>query len=643
MKKVLSLILSTLLLVSLILPAAAAQEHYSDISGHWAKEEIDRWSDLGIIQGYNGKARPDDALTRGEFAVILDRMMKYQNAAENKFSDLDQNYYTDAILKATKSGVIEGLGDGTVHPTSNITRQDAMCMIVRAFDLHAVSGITVKASDQSDVSDYAASSVSVLESLGYVKGREDGKLYPKDQITRAEMVQILDNMVSKIYSSAGTYTQDNKGNAVVNTAGVSLKDMKINGNLIIAPGVGEGDCTLENVAVNGDLVILGGGVNSIKILGTSSVTGTIYVNKSGGAVRVYDEKGVSLPCVVIEGKSDAVTLEGAFTNVIVNADVKITLPKGTTITTLTMNAPADFLGEGTIGTVTLTKEASGATFTTKPNEFSGPSGVAIKVGTESYTWSGTSLNANNQGNSGGSSGGGGATSISVSAVTLYVNGTDAKNGIAGTAGSGAYTFDLSKLDDSDQISGIQITTSTATTYQIDKYSIKTNEIVPMSTFLTMLGVNNKAVTMAKIRSLGTAFTATGSITGGSSLAVTLNVGTTKASAGYYSFTNSGTTVTATLNPGCGDVKTANLTIAGSDPVKMLVTNITDQGATFQLAAQKGSINFTQSYTYSQISSLTLADLVQKMNTKYTLSTLNDLKGITVTITYGSRNLTLIMA
>ncbi len=48
---------------------------------HWAKAAIDKWSGYGIISGYEGKFRPDDSITRGELAVILDNMMDYQVAA----------------------------------------------------------------------------------------------------------------------------------------------------------------------------------------------------------------------------------------------------------------------------------------------------------------------------------------------------------------------------------------------------------------------------------------------------------------------------------------------------------------------------------------------------------------------------------
>ena len=96
-KKLLAILLSAALLVSTLPGAFAAG--YDDTAGHWAQEQIDSFSQLGLIKGYNGAFRPDDSITRGEMAVILDRMMDYQTAADNRFTDLDDNFYTDAILK----------------------------------------------------------------------------------------------------------------------------------------------------------------------------------------------------------------------------------------------------------------------------------------------------------------------------------------------------------------------------------------------------------------------------------------------------------------------------------------------------------------------------------------------------------------
>ena len=66
---------------------------FSDAQGHWGQAEIEKWSAKGIILGSDNMFRPNDPITRGEMAVILDRVMRYQLKAENSFKDLGQRRY----------------------------------------------------------------------------------------------------------------------------------------------------------------------------------------------------------------------------------------------------------------------------------------------------------------------------------------------------------------------------------------------------------------------------------------------------------------------------------------------------------------------------------------------------------------------
>ena len=60
-----------------------------------------------VLNGYNGNFRPDDSITRGEMAAILNRIMQYSEISSNTFADLDNNaWYTDAILRANAAGVM---------------------------------------------------------------------------------------------------------------------------------------------------------------------------------------------------------------------------------------------------------------------------------------------------------------------------------------------------------------------------------------------------------------------------------------------------------------------------------------------------------------------------------------------------------
>jgi len=82
-KERLAAVLLALGLVGAAVPAEAAERNFSDTSGHYAGEVIGVWSGYEVLRGYpDGTFRPDGVITRGELAVVLDRVMGYRAAAE---------------------------------------------------------------------------------------------------------------------------------------------------------------------------------------------------------------------------------------------------------------------------------------------------------------------------------------------------------------------------------------------------------------------------------------------------------------------------------------------------------------------------------------------------------------------------------
>ncbi|SET70055.1 S-layer homology domain-containing protein [Natronincola peptidivorans] len=271
-KKIMALILSVIMVLGSFTISFAQTDleikndgvsTFKDIKGHWAANAINKWSDYGIINGYNGSFRPNDSITRGEMAVILNNMMDYQVAAQNKFTDLKSGrFYTDAILKANAAGIIKGDGS-TVRPTDKITREEAAVMLAKAFALDVSTG-GISFNDSASIATWASGYIKTMEAKGYVKGTNNNFM-PKSNITRAETVTIIDNIVKAYYTKAGTDTDNVNGIAVIKVSDVILKDITISENLIIAEGVGEGEVTLDSVTVKGKTVVRGGGENSIHI------------------------------------------------------------------------------------------------------------------------------------------------------------------------------------------------------------------------------------------------------------------------------------------------------------------------------------------------------------------------------------------
>ena len=166
--------------------------NFLDTEGHWAEKVIDKWSGKGVIVGYEGYFRPDDNITRGDMALILNRVMDYSEIGENVFEDLDTSaYFAEAVLKLNKAGIMFG-SEGYVRPRDFITREEAFVMLDRVYNFEG-NATTTGFDDENEVSDWAKDSILAMCQYKIVNGR-DGKIHPKANITRAEIIQLLENI-----------------------------------------------------------------------------------------------------------------------------------------------------------------------------------------------------------------------------------------------------------------------------------------------------------------------------------------------------------------------------------------------------------------------------------------------------------------
>ena len=324
-KEIQKKLISTLLVLAMLLfmlPISifAAASGNSDIADHWARTAIEKWSGMGIIKGSDGKFRPDAPITRGELAVIIDRIMKYQTAAKNSFSDLGENFYTAAVLKTNAAGVMKGDG-ARIRPNAEITREEAVVIIGRALGITEKTGSS-SFGDGADISKWAAGYVNSAAEKGYINGY-NGLFQPKSTISRAEAVTILDNAVTGLFSDAKEYSTEVNGTAIVNTPGTVLKNMKIIGDLIISEGVGNGTVTLNNVTVTGKMIVRGGGPNSILITGDSKIVNIVILKTDTGKIRVVTSNKAVVDVVYVNDGNDDIILTGSFKNVYITAEAKI--------------------------------------------------------------------------------------------------------------------------------------------------------------------------------------------------------------------------------------------------------------------------------------------------------------------------------
>jgi len=102
-------------------------------SGSWYNTYVATLNNAGVItDSSNGYFRPNEAITRAELAAMLAKFSETTSAA-NYFNDVSAKYWAaNAIAICAKLGWITGYPDGTFRPDRNVTRAELMAMINRA-------------------------------------------------------------------------------------------------------------------------------------------------------------------------------------------------------------------------------------------------------------------------------------------------------------------------------------------------------------------------------------------------------------------------------------------------------------------------------------------------------------------------------
>lgn len=186
--------------VEITLSGGYLDSTFNDLSGwEWARPSIEYLKTMGVTQGYrDGSFRPGKPITRGEFTLMICRAFRFtNNGAPTGFKDVPANsVYADAVAAAREMGVIQG-ENGRFRPNAMITRQSAMTMICRALraagrePIAASTSVLVHFRDANQISPYARSAVATLVEQGVVQGNKEKRIRPKASISRGEMAVIL--------------------------------------------------------------------------------------------------------------------------------------------------------------------------------------------------------------------------------------------------------------------------------------------------------------------------------------------------------------------------------------------------------------------------------------------------------------------
>ena len=307
-KRILAMILAVASCLSLAVSASAANTtarkatDFKDYDAKsWYAEAVSAAVDNGLLYGKSSTIiDPNGAMTRAEMAAIINRSFGcYVKADISKYTDVSKSkWYYDDVAMAVQMGTYNGRSASSMAPDAPISRQEAMTVVARALepDYDAYSKTDLSAfSDRDKISAWALPYVRAMVGADYIHGR--GKvLAPQDNITRAEFAQIFANIIGSYITVKGTYDKDIKGSVLIRTDDVELKDLTVDGDLIIGCGAADGKIVLDNVTITGRLLVWGGGTKAV-YCNNGTNTPEVIAARVDDAVKIVFDRDSTLAVI----------------------------------------------------------------------------------------------------------------------------------------------------------------------------------------------------------------------------------------------------------------------------------------------------------------------------------------------------------
>ena len=187
-------------------PITSPGKTFPDIAFSDQITAIEALAARGIIDGKSdGNFDPDGSMTRAEFATIVVRALGLTPADTGAFVDVASTaWYSPYVGAASTYGLINGVGEGRFSPDGTITRQEAAVMVSRAaelcgleteMDTAAVRNMLAQFPDYMSSAEWARAQLAFCYQEG-ILSQTELNVRPQDAVTRAEVAQMLFNLLS---------------------------------------------------------------------------------------------------------------------------------------------------------------------------------------------------------------------------------------------------------------------------------------------------------------------------------------------------------------------------------------------------------------------------------------------------------------
>lgn len=405
-KKRVAALLLTLAMVLSLAPMAFAADEFPDMPAEddpsyaAVKSAIDN----KIMTGENGELKLEGTILRSTVAKMVVTAFAAKGEADlSGYPDVDSEaWYAAWMAKANQMGIMTGTS-GKMNPSNEVTLAEVAAMLCRALGLPTDEDAAI-----DGVAAWAAPYVKALIDAGYITAEDAAAAH--EPMTRGNFAEVIYKV-----SGEGNYakeenaeiTEDVNGNIVITANGVSLKGITVKGDIIIADGVDAGSVVLDDVKVEGRIVVRGAGAEltngttasaTVVAATTGETTVKADAGSDAGDIAVAGTNGMAADKVVLDMAEPKATVTAATELAVQNAEggeitlqapnaslsvesgsvanvtvadgasgVKVDVAEGATIDKVTTNTDLAITGEGTVSE----KEGSGTVTDGSGNEVSG--------------------------------------------------------------------------------------------------------------------------------------------------------------------------------------------------------------------------------------------------------------------------------
>lgn len=311
-RRVLALALLLFFAAGLITPTSlipsARAAGFSDISGHWARNDILQLASLAIVKGNAGKFNPGGAVTRAEFATMMVSALGYADQARiargvaTGYNDVPGSHWASGFVTlAREKGIITGYPDGTFKPAKVIRRDEITSVLVRALELtDGPEEVLDKFTDGGEIPGWARGSISAAYDAGLVSGFPDGTFKPGRFASRGETAVLIKKVLAEMGRQYTMYG--------------GIENISPDGRSMTLNVAGQ----VTTVELAADTTILSGG----KIAGAGALKagGYVYVNLDDSGKATYVEEADA----AYAGMGGFIGREGAFSAASIKAGQETT-------------------------------------------------------------------------------------------------------------------------------------------------------------------------------------------------------------------------------------------------------------------------------------------------------------------------------